>query len=432
MLPAGRGRRDRGEHGRQPGHGRDAGGPGRRPGGLRAPRPGRARGHRPGHRPARRARGHRLGQRPRGLDRPPQGRPRRPRPDRLTRWVARGSAPRATTAPPRCCQGVTPNGCRLLPRRAGVASCEHAWRGRRPRRRGDRAGDQRDHPGAAALERRPPRRDVPADHPQRPAARRRLPRRQGVRAAHGRRPRCLPSPSPYRTSRSWPPSSPRPPPAPALCGPPTAAWTEPRRTPSSAVGLVPPAERADDTTARPRARARAPSAIRPCSHDPAGSWRPGTGRAGTTDRIPWVIHFSGKIAATCCIQPGSSRKTKNTPEMNCSTIASGDDHRRSRAAALERPPRAAMPSTRAGQRAQHAHPGERQPAPGVGRQRHAEDERADRQQQRLVARPRDQHQPGLADEVRRRRHRRAAQPLQRAAPRARRRSSAERLEAGRA
>lgn len=37
--------------------------------------------------------------------------------------------------------------------------------------------------------------------------------------------------------------------------------------------------------------------------------------------MPRVSHFSGKTAATCCIQPGSSRKPKKTPERNCSTIA---------------------------------------------------------------------------------------------------------------
>ena len=40
--------------------------------------------------------------------------------------------------------------------------------------------------------------------------------------------------------------------------------------------------------------------------------------------MPWVIHFSGKIAAISCIHAGSSEKTKNTPEMNCSTIAIGE------------------------------------------------------------------------------------------------------------
>ena len=40
--------------------------------------------------------------------------------------------------------------------------------------------------------------------------------------------------------------------------------------------------------------------------------------------MPWVIHFSGKNAAIVCIHRGSAAKTKNTPEMNCSTIAIGE------------------------------------------------------------------------------------------------------------
>ena len=39
-----------------------------------------------------------------------------------------------------------------------------------------------------------------------------------------------------------------------------------------------------------------------------------------TLRIPWVNHLSGKIAATCCIQPGSWVNTKKTPLKNCKTI----------------------------------------------------------------------------------------------------------------
>ena len=39
--------------------------------------------------------------------------------------------------------------------------------------------------------------------------------------------------------------------------------------------------------------------------------------------MPWHIHLSGNTDATCCIGLGSSVKTKNTPEMNCSTSATG-------------------------------------------------------------------------------------------------------------
>jgi hypothetical protein len=40
--------------------------------------------------------------------------------------------------------------------------------------------------------------------------------------------------------------------------------------------------------------------------------------------MPWVIHFSGKSAAACCIQPGSAGRAKKTPEKNCSTIANAE------------------------------------------------------------------------------------------------------------
>ena len=39
--------------------------------------------------------------------------------------------------------------------------------------------------------------------------------------------------------------------------------------------------------------------------------------------MPWHIHLSGNSAAMLCIHPGSSVNTKNTPEMNCSTSATG-------------------------------------------------------------------------------------------------------------
>ena len=43
-----------------------------------------------------------------------------------------------------------------------------------------------------------------------------------------------------------------------------------------------------------------------------------------TDRIPWVIHLSGNIAATCCIQAGRSVKTKKTPLKNCKMMTTGE------------------------------------------------------------------------------------------------------------
>jgi hypothetical protein len=64
-------------------------------------------------------------------------------------------------------------------------------------------------------------------------------------------------------------------------------------------------------------------AVRPCSHAPATSAAAAcSGR--NTERIPWVIHFSGNNAATCCIHPGSSGKAKKTPEKNCRTTANAD------------------------------------------------------------------------------------------------------------
>ena len=44
--------------------------------------------------------------------------------------------------------------------------------------------------------------------------------------------------------------------------------------------------------------------------------------------MPWAIHLSGKTEATLCIHAGSSLKTKNTPEMNCSTMHDRGHHRR--------------------------------------------------------------------------------------------------------
>ena len=43
-----------------------------------------------------------------------------------------------------------------------------------------------------------------------------------------------------------------------------------------------------------------------------------------TDRIPWVNHLSGKIAAKFCIQEGNWVKTKNTPLKNCKMMTIGE------------------------------------------------------------------------------------------------------------
>ena len=63
--------------------------------------------------------------------------------------------------------------------------------------------------------------------------------------------------------------------------------------------------------------------VRPVSQLPATS-RAANESGKKTERIPWVIHFKGNIAATCCIQAGKSVKTKNTPLKNCKTITTGD------------------------------------------------------------------------------------------------------------
>jgi hypothetical protein len=44
--------------------------------------------------------------------------------------------------------------------------------------------------------------------------------------------------------------------------------------------------------------------VRPVSHDFATSWV--ANESGkNTERIPWVSHFKGNIAASCCIQVGN-------------------------------------------------------------------------------------------------------------------------------
>ena len=63
--------------------------------------------------------------------------------------------------------------------------------------------------------------------------------------------------------------------------------------------------------------------VRSVSHVPATS-RSANESGRKTERIPCVIHLSGKIAATCCIQPGKSVKTKKTPLKNCRIITTGE------------------------------------------------------------------------------------------------------------
>src|ERR1700712_3213753 len=63
-------------------------------------------------------------------------------------------------------------------------------------------------------------------------------------------------------------------------------------------------------------------ATRPSSHEWAGSLM-ARARGRKTDRSPCAIHFSGKIDAAVCIQVGSELNWKNTPEVNCSSSATG-------------------------------------------------------------------------------------------------------------
>ena len=56
---------------------------------------------------------------------------------------------------------------------------------------------------------------------------------------------------------------------------------------------------------------------------------PATSRAAKesgrkTERIPCVIHFKGKIAATCCIHAGRLVKMKKTPLKNCKMMTTGE------------------------------------------------------------------------------------------------------------
>ena len=51
--------------------------------------------------------------------------------------------------------------------------------------------------------------------------------------------------------------------------------------------------------------------------------RRGTESGRNTERMPWVIHFSGNSEAMVRIQLGDAVYWKKTPEMNCRTSATG-------------------------------------------------------------------------------------------------------------
>src|SRR5690242_10942410 len=70
-------------------------------------------------------------------------------------------------------------------------------------------------------------------------------------------------------------------------------------------------------THAPRAIATCPSA-----HEPPTS-RAANESGRNTERMPCVIHFSGNSDAMVRIQSGMLVYWKNTPEMNCSTSATG-------------------------------------------------------------------------------------------------------------
>lgn len=63
--------------------------------------------------------------------------------------------------------------------------------------------------------------------------------------------------------------------------------------------------------------------VRPVSQLPAIS-RVAKFSGRKTERIPWVSHFNGKMAATCCIQAGRSVKIKKTPLKNCKMMTTGE------------------------------------------------------------------------------------------------------------
>ena len=165
----------------------------------------------------------------------------------------------------------------------------------------------------------------------------------------------------------------------------------------------------------------------PCCQEPDTSLDSISG-GRNTERMPWAIHFRGNTEARFCIQVGSSLKTKKTPEMNCSTITTG----LTIAVAL-RPERGtdenAMPSTvpaavpRMKIHAKVAHR-----AASVGRVT-SKTSRGESQEQRRLREAGQQHLPDLPEEVGQRRHRRAAQALERAVVAFERDRDGQRLEA---
>ena len=211
--------------------------------------------------------------------------------------------------------------------------------------------------------------------------------------------------------------------------------TPPMMLPTAVTAGAHPASRRDQRNVRTHrtspttSQTTSTSAVGPCCHEPGHLARLQLRRQehrAHALRHPLQREHRGDAAASTS---GSSLKTKNTPEMNCSTITTGvttavalrpeRGHRRERDA-----------QHRAGRRAEErrssanvAH------ACGVGRQVDVEDDRGDGQQERGLREAGHQDQPDLAEEVGQRRHRRAAQPLERAVVALDRDGDGERLEA---
>ncbi len=163
-----------------------------------------------------------------------------------------------------------------------------------------------------------------------------------------------------------------------------------------------------------RSRTTGPAPARP---GPARTSRPAPGRRSSsgrkTDRSPWHIHLSGNSAATCCIQVGRSVKTKNTPEMNWSTRATGvttaEPLRAVRASdeiAMPHRVHAVTPSTATQPKVSHF--------AGGARQVEVEQRHRDGQQQRGLGDADRHHHDHLAGEPDPLRHRRAPVALEHA------------------
>ncbi len=162
--------------------------------------------------------------------------------------------------------------------------------------------------------------------------------------------------------------------------------------------------------ARPPGRRRAPQRWRRAATSrTARSAGAQSGRK--TDRMPWAIHFSGNRLRPDCIQVGSWSNWKNTPEMNCSTSTTGVTIadalfplRGTEENATPQTAPEAVPST-------NTQANVHQRAASVGRSTPNSRGR-DAEQQHHLHEAGHQHRADLAEEVRRRRHRGAAQPLQ--------------------